>query len=176
MNKKRVLFIALSLLTFVGANAVAAQQGQKHSTYISKNQAVHEAYRHAGVKADDVAICKTKIEKEKGRIFYNVEFIAGKVEYEFDIDATTGKILGLDGELAQGSAAPHKGFIGVAKAKSIALDYAGIRPDSPIEHQKIELDRDDGLVVYEVNFFYNGKKYEYEIDAVTGKVLEAEFD
>ena len=37
---------------------------------------------------------------------------------------------------------------------------------------KCELDREDGRVVYEIEFKSNGMEYEYEIDASTGAVLK----
>ncbi|MBR6823341.1 MAG: PepSY domain-containing protein [Clostridia bacterium] len=37
---------------------------------------------------------------------------------------------------------------------------------------KCTLDKEDGI--YEVEFKYNGYEYEYDIDAVTGKILMTE--
>lgn len=142
--------------------------------YIPKNKAVRIAYEQAGVNADDVAICKAKIDREKSGPVYEIEFIVGETEYEFDIDAITGAVVGMEADQAQGPKGPYNGFIGVEQAKSIVLNHAGIKPDSKIDYMKSELDRDDGLIIYEIDFFYNGKKYEYELDAVTGKVLEFE--
>lgn len=169
-------FFLLMIFSFVLLSLNAADMSaNSHENYISKNEAVAIAYKHAGVKADDVTICKVGVEREKGRIVYEVEFISDSIEYEFDIDAISGKIIGLEGDLAQGPAAPHIGFIGVDKAISIALNHAGIRPNASIQYSRIKLERDDGLIIYELNFFHNNKKYEYEIDAITGKVLEAEY-
>ena len=41
---------------------------------------------------------------------------------------------------------------------------------------KVELDRDDGVYLYEVEFKAGGMEYEYEIDAYSGAVLKAERD
>ncbi|HCE34134.1 MAG TPA: peptidase, partial [Clostridiales bacterium] len=38
----------------------------------------------------------------------------------------------------------------------------------------IELDFDDGIYVYEVEFVSGGYEYEYEIDAKTGRILNFE--
>lgn len=174
-NMKRIVLL-LMLLGFVALSLEAADiSANRHGNYIAKNEAVAIAYKHAGVKADDVTICKVRVEREKGRIVYEVEFISDGIEYEFDIDAISGKILGLEGDLAQGPVAPHVGFIGVDRARSIALDHAGIKPNAPIMYSKIKMERDDGLIIYELDFFYNNRKYEYEIDAITGKVLEADY-
>ncbi|MBR6136077.1 MAG: PepSY domain-containing protein, partial [Clostridia bacterium] len=62
-------------------------------------------------------------------------------------------------------------YIGVSKAKSIALSNAGIKAKDAKE-LKCTLDKEDGI--YEVEFKYNGYEYEYDIDAVTGKILKTE--
>ena len=41
---------------------------------------------------------------------------------------------------------------------------------------KCELDIDDGRAVYEIEIVYKGVEYDYEIDAVSGKVLSRDID
>ena len=41
---------------------------------------------------------------------------------------------------------------------------------------RVELDRDDGYVLYEIEFRVGYTEYEYKIDAYTGAVLQAERD
>ncbi len=62
-----------------------------------------------------------------------------------------------------------QGRIGTAKAREIALSQMGL---SKATFTNGTYDLDDG--VYEMKFTANGIEYEYEIDAVTGKVLEAD--
>ena len=59
------------------------------------------------------------------------------------------------------------------EAKAIALEHAGLN-DGAIKSFSIELDLGDG--VYEVEFYTKGMEYDYEIDAYTGKILQAEKD
>uniref|UniRef100_UPI0025DC28A4 PepSY domain-containing protein n=1 Tax=uncultured Oscillibacter sp. TaxID=876091 RepID=UPI0025DC28A4 len=67
--------------------------------------------------------------------------------------------------------------IGHAKAKSIALNHAGVS-ESKAYDMDIELDDEDGTLVYEVEFKSGNMEYDYEIDAASGTVLkhEAELD
>ena len=106
-------------------------------------------------------------------------------EFEYKIDAYTGAILESKREAADGAEAPvvqpsnpaASGDIGHAKAKSIALNHAGVS-ESKAYDMEIELDDEDGTLVYEVEFRSGGMEYSYEINAATGAILkhEAEID
>ena len=63
--------------------------------------------------------------------------------------------------------------IGYAKAKSIALNHAGVS-ESKAYDMDIELDEEDGILVYEVEFKSGNMEYSYEIDAASGAVLKHE--
>ena len=106
-------------------------------------------------------------------------------EFEYKIDAYTGVILESKREAADGTEAPvvqpskpaAAGDIGHAKAKSIALNHAGVS-ESKAYDLEIELDEEDGTLVYEVGFKAGNMEYDYEINAATGAILkhEAEID
>ncbi|MCD8124821.1 MAG: fibronectin type III domain-containing protein [Lachnospiraceae bacterium] len=66
-------------------------------------------------------------------------------------------------------------YIGTAKAKSIALTDAGAT-ESQVYDLEVEKDKENGVVVYEVSFDYNGYEYDYTINATSGKILEKEVD
>ena len=63
--------------------------------------------------------------------------------------------------------------IGYAKAKSIALNHAGLRENQAYD-MDIELDDEDGKLVYEIEFKSGNMEYDYEIDAATGAILKHE--
>ena len=106
-------------------------------------------------------------------------------EFEYKIDAYTGAILESKREAADGTEMPMvqpsnpaaSGDIGHAKAKSIALNHAGVSKSKAYD-MEIELDDEDGTLVYEVEFKFGGMEYSYEINAATGAILkhEAELD
>jgi len=64
-------------------------------------------------------------------------------------------------------------YIKAEKAEAIALEHAGIALDQA-GNISAELDCDDGVIVYEVDFVAGGYEYEYDIDAVSGKVILSE--
>lgn len=66
-------------------------------------------------------------------------------------------------------------YIGADKAVETALADAGADRSSS-SGIKAEYDTEDGVIVYEVGFTSGGREYEYEIDAVSGKILASEND
>lgn len=106
-------------------------------------------------------------------------------EFEYKIDAYTGAILESKREAADGTEVPvvqpskpaASGDIGYAKAKSVALNHAGVSENKAYD-MDIELDDEDGRLIYEVEFKSGGMEYSYEINAATGAILkhEAELD
>ena len=68
-----------------------------------------------------------------------------------------------------------QGNISLDKAKEIALSHAGLASNQ-VTFQRIELDFDNGIQKYEIEFYYNYREYSYEIDANTGNILSYEQD
>ena len=106
-------------------------------------------------------------------------------EFEYKVDAYTGAILESKREAADGTEVPvvqpskpaASGDIGYAKAKSVALNHAGVSENKAYD-MDIELDDEDGTLVYEVEFKSGNMDYSYEINAASGAILkhEAELD
>lgn len=67
------------------------------------------------------------------------------------------------------------GFIGEERAKEIALERAGISADG-VRFDRVELDRDDGIWQYEVDFRAGKTEYDVDIKADDGTVLSFESD
>ena len=70
---------------------------------------------------------------------------------------------------------PASMYIGMDRAKAIALEHAGLT-DSRVIFTHLSMGREDGRMVYEVEFRLNGTEYEYEIDASTGRIVDHERD
>lgn len=71
------------------SNGNAAQT----SGLITAAEAKEIALKEAGINADDATFVKAKQDYENGVAVYEVEFLSGGKEYEYDIDAATGAIL-----------------------------------------------------------------------------------
>lgn len=155
-----------------------AQNGGS-GTYISNDRAKGIALKDAGVKAENAIFLKVRLEREDGHFQYDVEFYSGSSEYEYEIDAVTGKILSADRELEDfiitPSSTSSSEMITMEQAKEIALADAGLNTNN-VSFKKVKLDWDDGRPEYEVEFYAGSKEYEYEIDARTGKIISREIE
>lgn len=80
----------------------------------------------------------------------------------------------LTGVTASGSAS-SSAYIGEERALEMALTHAGVARDSLTKYEN-KLDYDDGNMVYEIEFSSNSIEYEYEIDAVTGDIMQHEME
>ena len=96
--------------------------------YIGTEVAKNAALAHAGLTADQVTVSKVDFDVEDGRMVYEVEFWANNVEYEYDVDATTGEIVKNHTETYT-AAAGQNGSIDQAAAKAAALSAFGLSED-----------------------------------------------
>ena len=67
------------------------------------------------------------------------------------------------------------GTITQEEALNIVLEYAGVNR-SDIRELECELDSDDGMRYYEIEFKCNGYEYEAEVNAHTGSIMKFEKD
>lgn len=67
------------------------------------------------------------------------------------------------------------GLISEEAAWQIALEHAGLTKDQ-VTRSRVELDRDDGRMEYEVEFHHGTVEYDYEIDAASGSILSFDRD
>ena len=147
--------------------------------YIGEAKAKEIALDHAGLSASQVNFVRSTLEYDDGRAVYDVDFWSGNKEYDYEIDAKAGTILSYDfdieGYTPGGSTAQSGTDIGAERAKTIALNHAGISASNAVFlHAK--LDYDDGRRIYEVEFYSGSKEYDYEIDAATGQILSFDYD
>ena len=77
------------------------------------------------------------------------------------------------GELEIVGKPSEKSYIGRDTAKDAAVKHAGLDA-AQVENARVQLDFDDGAMVYEVEFVCDGWEYDYEINALDGAVLDFE--
>lgn len=59
---------------------------------IGAERAKEIALEKAGVKAEDTLFINAHLDRDDGRVEYDVEFVSGNTEYEVSVDAVTGAI------------------------------------------------------------------------------------
>ncbi|MDO5548719.1 MAG: PepSY domain-containing protein [Eubacteriales bacterium] len=205
---KKTIFFALSattltalLLAGCGAskteNDVYPQIGSAAGTqteapaaagtdYIGEDEAKKVALENAQQDEADVTNLRVTLDEDHDGddpTVYDVEFLAGDNEYDYEIDAITGDILSQDIDAVKtgtttASAQTSSDYIGEKKAKKIALKDAGLT-SSDVSALRVVLDIDDDgddPTVYDVEFYAGNTEYDYEIDAVSGDILSKDAD
>lgn len=168
---KKLISIAsifLALLTILSISFIPTDA----YTYIGKKKAKSIAVKNAKVKRKNVVFTQCKIETENGVKQYEVEFFSKRYKYEYEIKATNGRILDKEKEKLKN----YKGKdISVKKAKSIAVKDAGFKKKD-VKFKKCKLDVEKGYRVFAVKFTKGKKKYEYDINSKTGKIVDKEVE
>lgn len=123
---------------------------------------------------------KLELDRENGRMVYEIEVVKNGVEYDFEIDATTGKIIKYDEENKNYKATQtntnqntnsQKTMLTHDQIKTIALKRV---PDAIVKD--MELDEEKGTFIYEVELIKGHVEYKLEINAYTGEIYKCEVD
>lgn len=141
------------------------------SDNITRSKAQDIALKDAGLKASQVYDLEIELDSDRGVLRYEVSFEYQGKDYDYEINAQTGKIISVEKPNATSSEAK----ISKSKAKSIALNHAGVK-ESEISRYEIELEKDDGIWKYEISFNVGYVEYDFTINAETGKILDFEKD
>ena len=196
--KKSVALIALTAVA-LGSMAISTMAtASKTPKNIGAEKAKEVALEHAKFAAEDVTFTKTELDYDNGVAVYDVEFFVNNVEYDYEIDALEGNVRVYDidnNEIITNSdmtpevvvtapttqaevdtnVAVTSTQITTEKAKDIALAHAKLN-SSDVTFTKAELDYDDGVAVYEVEFYRNNVEYDYEIHAASGAIIDYSVD
>ena len=150
---------------------------------IGMDAAAYAAEQYAGTSALDSVTAEVDSELDESPAHYEVELHTAWGEFEYLVDAYTGNVLSGQKDLLTAASTPNAttkptapsggADVGHAKAKSIALNHAGVSENEAYD-MEIELDDEDGTIVYEVEFKSGGMEYSYEINAASGAILKHE--
>ena len=156
------------------------EQSAGQTGEITEQQALEIALSKAGLTEEDIRYLYIKRDWDDHRFVYDVEFMAAGIEYDFEILAADGQILGMDYDAdhaAEWNAAGGAGGKGTGplitqdEAKNtIAERIPGIDTASIY----LEPDYEDGRWIYEGEAYYKETEYEFEIDGTSGQVIKWE--
>lgn len=183
-----VTIILVACISLIGCNKSSTPNNQNsNNSKITMEQAQEIALKHAKLTSDQVSFIKTDTELENGIEVYNIEFSYENKEYDYKINSANGEIVEYDSDIEdyditqQQATKENKSVtpnnqnsnnskITVEKAKEISLKHANLK-DNQVVFDKTEMDYDNGVQVYDIEFHYNNIEYNYEIDANTGNIL-----
>ena len=160
--------------------------------YIGEERAKEIAFLDSNVNTTNVTIKKVELDFDDGKMIYEVDFYSNGMEYEYEIDAKTGEILekDIEGEESYNVNNNHSNntnnqtsnqssnntnsstTISSSRAKEIAFANAGVSGSS-VRELKVELDHEYGKQIYEVEFKSGNMEYDYDIDALTGNIINS---
>ena len=63
---------------------------------ITSNDAVDAALNHAGLTKSQVSNIDVDLDRDNGKLIYEVDFNSGNVEYDYDVNAETGEVISAD--------------------------------------------------------------------------------
>lgn len=148
-----------------------AAQNNTGNQDIGEDAALQAALNAAGVSESDISRLQVSQDRDDGRLTYDVRFDVGQTEYDYEILASDGQILGSDVEQNKsGRQNTNNSGAAVSMEEATATALAKV-PGATENDIRIELERDDGRLIYEGNIIYQQMEYEFEIDANTGEVL-----
>ena len=202
MKRKAIPALCAAGLLALALTGCGGGTAGGQAEYIGIDAAKAVALESAGVAEDDAVFSTAGLDKRNGMDYYAVDFTAGGQSYEYDIDAVTGVVIdsssgggtaetpaagdddGTASAPAAASPSPSAGqttggqaaAVTEEQAREIALSHAGLTADQ-VTFVRSELDRDDGRLMYDVEFYTSDyKEYDYEIDAATGEILSYDYD
>lgn len=144
---------------------------------LTQQQALQIALDDFRLTADQITRQKIKLEREDGRLCYEIKLYVGNVEYKMSIDANSGLIIEREIDREHEDQLPSQpqtgNYITPEEAAAKVEDYLKSNGLNGVI-QDVELD-DEGTgaskhYYYEVDVLSAGKEYEYHVDALTGEV------
>ncbi|MBS4222988.1 PepSY domain-containing protein [Lederbergia citrea] len=172
--KKSVIIAGVAGMVILGG-AVGAGAVSNSAPNVEKSAAISEE------KAKEIAIKETgatfksiELDKEDGRLIYEIDLVNGNEEVDVDIDATTGNVIKAERDLhddddesiIQSDSTPVK----FTEKEAVAIAIK----DTPGTVTDTEFDAEDHS--YEIEIKTAQAEVEIKVDANSGKIVEKELD
>ncbi len=168
--KKRIIKKVITVTVLV-AIALSMELTAFGASYIGESSAISKALKNAGTTRSAVWNIECDRDEDDGVAVYEVEFKKGRTEYSYKINAKTGNIR--EKNVEYGYRYSSGKLIGKTAAINRAFAFSGISKSSVTNIIcKYDYDYDEGKALYEVKFRKGNWKYEYDVNAKTGKIVE----
>ncbi len=172
------IVVVLIIVALIVARSMGAIGG------ISESEAGEIALAQVPGATEENIIAPIQKDYDDGRGEYEVQVVYDGVSYDFTISAKDGSVLSRDIETIGGGQNSQQGSnaqqttpsstagndIGIDAARETALGQVqGATADNIVSAHP---SHDDGRYVYDIEIVYNEMKYDFEIDASNGNILQ----
>lgn len=147
-----------------------APAGQTAAGEVSREEALAIAYANASVPEADAYNVKAERDEEGGIPIWDIEFETEYGDYDFEVAVSGGRIVGADYEVDDEWLDRLGGSPVTAEEAKTLL--AGKAPGASAGDIALREERSDGRTRYEGEFYGDGIKYEFELDAATGVIYD----
>ena len=145
------------------------------SKYISIDMVKEIVFKHAKVENKNIVNLEIEYDYENGNMIYDVEFDYNNIEYDYEVDAVSGKILESEIENKNKDSNNNNNnsntYLSKDKIKEIALKKANV---SKYYDYDIEFKFKGGTPIYEVEFETDSAEYDIKINAKNGNIIKYE--
>lgn len=141
------------------------------SKYISIDEVKNIVFKDSKVNSSKVIDLEIDYDYDDGIMVYDIEFIYDNVEYDYEVDATSGKIIDREVENKKVNTNTTKTYLSKDKIKEIVLNKTKVNNYYDYE---IEFEFKSGNAIYEVEFETKDKEYDIELDAINGSIIKYE--
>lgn len=181
-----IIGLAAVLLIALGVNAATHRP-------ISQDTAKAAALNHAGVSESEVSSLRVAPGQAYGEEVYDVSFTTAQASYRYEIARDNGEVLSSSFDSQSGGTTANTPAAEAAKdqpqtadsvltdaitedqARNIALQDAGIS-EADATFVRVKQDQDDGVAVYEIEFYAGNTEYDYEIARQDGRIVSRDYD
>ena len=197
-TKRTVLFAALILLASIGVAIGISVIGENPVVYAAEKEdrndeepitvkvklSEDEAVAIAAESVDaNAKVIYVELEDENGTIVYSVEMAQNGKKFEVNVDANSGKIIksgedveyeGADEEDNEDGDEPVTASVKLTQSEAVAIAAASV--DSGAKVLDVELEDENGVIVYGVEMTLNGKELDIKVDANSGQIVASDDD
>lgn len=172
--KKWMMIPALAGALVIGGVSMATNAEPSFAA-TTKSLLTLEEVKAIAVKSVGGKVTGIELDRERSADIYEVEVRSKGIEYDLDIDAKTGKVLRIDKDDMDDDDYEDKAVSnGKILTEKAAIQIAMLQAKGKVTD--IDLDDDDGRLIYEIEIKDGKYEYDFDIDAKSGKVLKFEKD
>lgn len=142
---------------------------------VTETEAKNIAMEYANVVEDNITVLSIKKDHEDRE--YEIKFYDDLYEYEMEINYHTGEVVNFEKDIRDNVNIQDNQTVSMTEeeAKAIALQRVGKSSDE-VTFTRVRMDRENGITVYEVDFYDTEKEYEISIDIDTKEIINYQED